>query len=133
MQGRCATLDAVVRVDASGPIPIMGTAGSPTFDPDTANNVAQVTLSGVDPTGRVVMDFEDLTGSESCWAWPGMAPGGFTSGGVPFGRIQANPPMQLLVQLVSSQLSGGINRVVSPWIDMVGGGAIQFRFRDVMV
>lgn len=121
-----ATLDAIVRVELEGAIPIQAVVSSPVFDPDTTNNTALLTLSGTTGVGQVAIDFEDLTGSESCWAWPGMAPGGFTANGAPFGRTQANPPLQLLVHLVSSQLSGGTNRVVSPWIQMIGAGAIRF-------
>jgi uncharacterized repeat protein (TIGR01451 family) len=124
--GATAFLDAVIRIDAPGPLSLSGVAGTSATDPDTSNNSAQVAFNSVPDPGTVAMDFEDLTGTETCWVWPGMAPGGLTAAGEPFGRTQANPPLQALVHLVSSQMSGGTNTVRSPWIQMYGAGEIRF-------
>jgi uncharacterized repeat protein (TIGR01451 family) len=129
--GGVVTVTARVLVVAAEPITLGGTASASTFDPLLTNNRAVILMNSGPSVGMVAQDFENRTGNFVCWGSPGFSPGGVTATGLPFGQTALNPPLQLLVHMVSGPLSnpGDHNAIESPWIRFFGVGVITYLTR----
>lgn len=119
-----ATLQARLRAVSTTPSEIRAQASTIGPESNLTNAVASVFLQN-----REFNDYEDANaaGTARCWSGNGVSTGGFTVDGVPTGRTNLNPPPGGFLHVVSSQLSGGMANVESPWMQLAAGGVISLR------